>query len=192
MDLISIIIISIGLAMDCFAVSVSKGMCAKKIKWKYTLRMAFLFGLFQGIMPLISFLAGSGLADRIKSFDHWIAFFLLVFIGIKMLVEGLKPVAPDCKADKHPFKWKNLLLLSLATSIDALATGIILIPYPGYIEEAVIIIALTSFTFSITGMKLGIRFRNHLKFNFELAGGIILIVIGTKILIEHIWFIDCI
>jgi putative Mn2+ efflux pump MntP len=186
MDLLTIFLISVGLAMDCFAVSVSKGICARKFKWKYIFRIAFLFGLFQGIMPLISFAAGSGFSDIIKDYDHWIAFILLIIIGLKMIIEGLKPNSPDCKKEKHPFKWKSLLLLSLATSIDALATGIIFIPFPDQIWLVTGLIGFTSFLFAFAGVLIGLKFHKHMKFNVEILGGIILIGIGTKILIEHL------
>jgi len=110
MDILSIIIIGIGLAMDCFAVSISKGVCLKKIKFKKAFRMAFLFGLFQGIMPLISYFGGRTFADLISAFDHWIAFVLLGLIGVKMFIEGLNPIDPHCETASNPFKWKPLLL----------------------------------------------------------------------------------
>lgn len=174
-----------GLAMDCFAVSTSKGICTKKFKWKYTIRLAFLFGFFQASMPLITFFAGAGFTNIIKDYDHWIAFVLLSLIGIKMLVEGLKPINPDCKIDKHPYRWRNLLVLSLATSIDALATGVIFIPYPESIWNAVLAIGITSFLFSVSGVLLGYKLGRKLKFNMELLGGVFLIGIGLKILLEH-------
>lgn len=189
MNLSTIIIIGIGLAMDCFAVSTSKGICAKKFKWKYAFRMAFLFGFFQGIMPLISFYAGSAYASDIRAFDHWIAFVLLALIGAKMLYEGLtQPIDPDCRIVKHPFRWKTLITLAFATSIDALATGIIFITYPEFIWQAVGITGIISFIFSILGFWLGIKFRKGFKFNVEVLGGFILIGIGVKILIEHLYY----
>jgi len=186
MDLLNIFFISVGLAMDCFAVSVGKGICAKKFKWKYVFRIAFLFGLFQGVMPLISFFAGSGFSNIIKDYDHWIAFILLLIIGLKMLIEGFKPINPDCERDKHPFRWKNLIILSIATSIDALATGVIFIPFPQQIWLVTGLIGITSFLFSFAGVLIGLKFHRHMKFNVEILGGVILIGIGTKILVEHL------
>ncbi|MDO9152735.1 MAG: manganese efflux pump MntP family protein [Paludibacter sp.] len=186
MDFLSIIIIGIGLAMDCFAVSISKGMCIKKVKWKKVLRMAFLFGLFQAGMPLIGYFAGMSFAKLISSFDHWLAFILLGGIGVKMFIEGLKPIDPHCETKSNPFKWKTLLTLSFATSIDALATGIVFVPYPDKIWFAVLSIGLISFLFSIIGVYLGVNFRKKIKINVEILGGIILIGIGSKILIEHL------
>ena len=95
MDILSIIIIGTGLAMDCFAVSIAKGVCLKKIKVRKVLRMAFLFGLFQGLMPLAGYFAGSVFSRQISAYDHWIAFILLGIIGVKMLIEGLKPIDPE-------------------------------------------------------------------------------------------------
>mgnify|MGYP002413074929 CR=1 FL=1 len=187
MDFLSILIISIGLAMDCFAVSISKGICVGKFSFKNTLKMAFLFGFFQGIMPLIGFYAGKSFIHELSSFDHWVAFGLLGIIGGKMLIEGLKPIDPDCEITPDPFKLRLLISLAFATSIDALATGIIFIPFPDIILSAVLIIGIVSFLFTFLGMGIGIRFGKRFKFNVEILGGIILIGIGTKILLEHLF-----
>lgn len=187
MDIISIIIIGIGLAMDCFAVSVSKGICAKKFFFWHTLRMAFLFGLFQALMPMIGYLAGSSFAKQMMSFDHWLAFGLLTLIGGKMLYEGLKQHNPDC-ISPNPFKWASLLPLAFATSIDALATGIVFVPYPHLIWNAVVIIGLISFIFTFLGMYIGIHFGKRFHVKVEVIGAFILISIGLKILIEHLYY----
>lgn len=186
MDIISIIIIGIGLAMDCFAVSISKGVCLKKFKLKKAFRMAMLFGLFQGIMPFIGYFAGFSFAEQISDYDHWIAFVLLGGIGVKMFIEGLKPIDPQCEIKAEPFKWKVVFTLAIATSIDALATGIVFVPFPDKIAFAAIAIGLISFAFSIIGVYLGVHFRNRIKINAEFLGGIILIAIGLKILLEHL------
>lgn len=186
MDFLSIIIIGTGLAMDCFAVSIGKGMCLKKIKWKKAFRMAFLFGFFQAFMPLIGYFGGLSFAKFINTFDHWIAFILLGFIGIKMFIEGLKPIDPHCEVKSSPFKWKVLFTLSIATSIDALATGIVFVPYPDKIWVAISTIGSISLIFSIIGLNLGFHFKRKFKFNVEIIGGIILFGIGLKILIEHL------
>jgi len=186
MDILSIIIIGIGLAMDCFAVSISKGVCLKKFKLKKAFRMAMLFGLFQGLMPLIGYFAGFSFAKQIADYDHWLAFALLGGIGFKMFVEGLKPIDPHCEIKTDPFKWKLLFTLAFATSIDALATGIVFVPYPEKIVFAVTTIGLISFLFSMLGVYLGVHFRQKIKMNVELLGGIILVGIGAKILIEHL------
>lgn len=185
MDILSIIIIGIGLAMDCFAVSITKGICAKKFFFWHTLRMAGLFGLFQAIMPLIGYAAGVSFARQMMSFDHWLAFILLSLIGGKMLYEGFKPHDPDC-VTPNPFKWASLLPLALATSIDALATGIVFVPYHGIIWTAIAIIGLISFIFTFIGMYVGIHFGKRFHVKVEVIGGIILIGIGLKILLEHL------
>lgn len=149
--------------------------------------MAFLFGFFQGIMPLIGFYAGKSFIHELSSFDHWVAFGLLGIIGGKMLIEGLKPIDPDCEITPDPFKLRLLISLAFATSIDALATGIIFIPFPDIILSAVLIIGIVSFLFTFLGMGIGIRFGKRFKFNVEILGGIILIGIGTKILLEHLF-----
>lgn len=186
MDFISILIISIGLAMDCFAVSISKGICAGKFFLVNTFKMAILFGFFQGLMPLIGFYAGKTFIHELSSYDHWVAFALLGIIGGKMLIEGLKPVDPNCEITPNPFKFKTLISLAFATSIDALATGIVFVPFPDMIFYAVTIIGIVSFLFTFLGMAIGIHFGRRFKFNVEILGGIILIGIGTKILIEHL------
>lgn len=172
--------------MDCFAVAAAKGMCIHKFKWKYALRMSVLFGLFQALMPLISFLAGSTVSEVFTRYDHWIAFILLTLIGLKMMIEGRKNQLPECKEQKHPFRWKTLFIMAIATSIDAFAMGVIFIPYPEYIATAIVLIGITSFTFSLSGLLIGMKLKHKLRFNMEIIGGIILILLGIKILIEHL------
>jgi len=187
MDILSIIIIGIGLAMDCFAVSVTKGICAKKLFFWLTFRMALLFGFFQAAMPLIGYAAGTAFANEIISYDHWVAFILLLLIGGKMVYEGLKTPDPECITVSNPFKWASLLSLALATSIDALATGIVLVPFPELIWEAVFIIGIVSFIFTFIGMYIGVHFGKRFHIKVETIGGFILIGIGIKILIQHLY-----
>jgi putative Mn2+ efflux pump MntP len=186
MDVLSIIIIGIGLAMDCFAVSISKGIHAKEHYFWMTFRMAFLFVLFQALMPLIGYELGSGYAIYMKSIDHWIAFGLLTLIGGKMVVEGFKPTDADSEKAINPFAWVSLLSLALATSIDAFATGIVFVPFPGLIWKAVAIIGIVSFIFTFFGVFIGVHFGKRFHLKVEMIGGIILIGIGLKILIEHL------
>jgi len=184
MDLISIILIGIGLAMDCFAVSTTKGLCQGR--WcKEALLMAFLFGLFQGGMPLIGYYAGTLFANFFSRFAPWIALALLSFIGGKMVWESLRHDDKDDSCEVHHTTWTlgNLLMLAVATSIDALATGVIFIPVPESLWLGISIIAFTSFAFSIAGYLIGV-FAGKLKVNVELIGGLILIGIGLKIFIE--------
>lgn len=186
MDIFSIILIAVGLAMDCFAVSITKGITSPKGQWGNVLLMALLFGLFQGGMPLIGFFAGVAFTEQIARFDHWIALVLLGFIGGKMIWESLHENEEESELH-HDFTLKTLLLLAIATSIDALATGIIFVPTPAIIWQAVSIIALVSFVFSLVGYLIGVVCGKRFHFNVELLGGIILIAIGVKIFIEHMW-----
>jgi putative Mn2+ efflux pump MntP len=188
MDIFSIIIIGIGLAMDCFAVSIGKGICIRKFQFVNVFKMAFLFGLFQAVMPLIGYFAGRTFIHEMKSYNNWIAFVLLSLIGGKMIIEGLKPIDPNYEIASDPFEWKTLLMLAFATSIDALATGIVFVPFPSFIFSAVLIIGGISFVFTFIGFGIGIHFGKRFHFNVEIIGGLILIGIGLKILIEHLFF----
>lgn len=192
MDIFSIILLAIGLAMDCFAVSITKGICVKKFKFFYTLRMAILFGVFQALMPLIGFFIGSAFAEQIKYVDHWIALILLAFIGGRMIYQAVKgnDDEPENCSDTIPvhFQWKVLLPLAIATSIDALATGVVLVPFPEVIFKAVLIIGGVSFLLSFVGMFIGVCCGKRFNFKVEILGGIILIAIGLKIWIEHMFF----
>ncbi len=182
MDLLSIILIAIGLAMDCFAVSITQGITSAKGQWGKAFLMAFLFGLFQGGMPLIGFFAGVAFTEQIARFDHWIALGLLCFIGGKMIWESLHEEKQEKEAATT---WQRLIILAIATSIDALATGIIFVPTPEVLWVAVSVIALVSFLLSGIGYIIGIRCGKRFHFNVELLGGLILIAIGLKIFIEH-------
>lgn len=191
MDLFSIIIIGIGLAMDCFAVSISQGMCAEELKFKPALKMGLLFGIFQGLMPIIGFMIGKSFQSLIKDIDHWIAFVILSIIGIKMIYEsiaGKKEEEDKNICSPNRFKFSILLTLALATSIDALATGFIFVSFPSKIWVATSIIGAISFILTMIGVKFGHVFGKKLQLNFELLGGVILILIGVKILIEHLYF----
>ncbi len=186
MNFIDIILIGIGLAMDCFAVSVCYGLLAKKIQWKYLLRMAAFFGGFQALMPVIGWLAGLAFKDYIAQFDHWIAMALLGAIGLKMVIGALK------KKDDAPciqfHKLSVLLSLSIATSIDALIIGVGFAFLQVNIWIAIAIIGLISAAFTIFGSLLGKKYGKLLGSKAELIGGFVLIAIGIKILIEHLFF----
>lgn len=196
MDIFSIILIAIGLAMDCFAVSIAKGVvCGTKHpgetlfspshSWWGPLAMAVLFGLFQGGMPLIGYFAGTLFSSFFSRFAPWIALALLAFIGGKMIWESFHEEEEKSSADFLPVE---LLLLAVATSIDALATGVIFIPCPDILWFGVSIIAITSLFFSLMGYTIGRCFGTRFHFNVELLGGIILIAIGLKIWIEGLFF----
>ena len=193
MDFISIIFIAIALAMDCFAVATSTGISVRKFYPWNTLKMSLAFGIFQGGMSLIGYLAGISFADAISKYDHWVAFGLLLIIGGKMVIESFsdkkdenEEVGMNVDIAKR-FSWKTIILLAIATSIDALATGIIFVPFPDFIVKAIIVIGFASFLFALIGMLIGVTFGKRFNLNANLIGGLILIGIGTKILIEHLF-----
>lgn len=190
MSILDILLIAIGLAMDCLAVSVASGIILKKFQWKRVLRMALLFGMFQAIMPLLGWLSGVWFKSYMEAYDHWVSLIILTFLGIKMLREGAASEEEEELRGKsiHPTQWKNLLLLSLATSIDALATGIVFIPFSiQLLIIALSIIGFISFLFSIIGNYIGSHFGGKFNFRIEILGGIILIGIGLKIFATHMW-----
>ena len=181
MDLVSIILIAIGLAMDCFAVSIAQGLSSHGSVRPKPVLMALLFGLFQGGMPLIGYFAGCVFADFFRVYAPWIALALLLFIGGKMIWESLHEEEETKTAG---WTLKRLLVLAVATSIDALATGVIFIPVPESIWLGVSIIGLVSFLFAIGGFLIGKYIGKRFKLNVELIGGLILIGIGIKIWVE--------
>ncbi|MCK5147112.1 manganese efflux pump [bacterium] len=185
MDTISIILIAIGLSMDSFAVSVTNGLTIKDLTVKRVLIISFSFSIFQALMPLIGWLAGIGIEKYIKAFDHWIAFFLLSFIGVKMIYEGLRKneIAKDSE-----LKILTLMGQSFATSIDAFAIGISFALLDLSIVTPVLIIGLITFVVSLIGLQLGKYFGKRIGRSVEIFGGIVLIGIGFKILIEHLYF----
>lgn len=185
MDWISIILIAIGLAMDCFAVSIGKGLATAVEGGNRHLLgvsvMALLFGLFQGGMPLIGYCAGTMLTTFFSRFAPWIALVLLAFIGGKMIWESLHKKEEEVTADFSPL---TLLVLAVATSIDALVTGVIFIPCRQWLWMGISVIAATSFVFSVVGFVIGKEVGKKFHFNVELVGGMILVAIGIKICIE--------
>lgn len=190
MSILDVVVIAIGLAMDCFAVSVSQGMISKTFHQPRFILMAFLFGLFQGVMPLIGYYAGALFANFVNRFAPWIALALLSFLGGKMIIESLHEGNEESKQDsaKKIFAISQLLLLAVATSIDALVTGVIFIPVPEILWIGISIIGIVSFLFSIAGYSIGVVFEKRFKVNVELIGGIILVAIGLKIFIEGLFF----
>ena len=186
MSLIEIILIAIGLAMDCFAVATASSMALGRYDWAKMLRMALMFSLFQTAMPLIGYLAGVHFSATFIKIDHWVAFIILGLLGGKMIWSSLKKNKQD-ELKHSPFtSWGSLLLLSVATSIDALATGLIFVPYHHLIYKVLIVIAIVSFGMTILGCFIGVQFGKRFKLNVELIGGLILIGIGVNILFEHI------
>lgn len=185
-------LIAVGLAMDCFAVSIASGIIMKRILLRPMLTIAFFFGLFQALMPLLGWIAASTFSRQIESIDHWIAFAILVFLGGRMVKESFKE--DDCKHEFDPTRLKIVLALAVATSIDALAVGVSFaflgIKGLAGILSPVGVIGIVSFALSGVGLMFGIRFGCGIarKLRAERWGGIILIIIGTKILIEHLFF----
>jgi putative Mn2+ efflux pump MntP len=177
-----------SLAMDAFTVSISYGCHGKKIRWKHTLLIAGSFGLFQMLMPLAGWAAGELAAPLIRRFDHWIAFGLLTAIGIKMGWEFFLPGKEerDCEYGEFRLSLRRLLVLSVATSIDALAAGISLIPLGLEPVTSSAVIGLFTFGICLFGVRMGCSIQKRIGKTMDLAGGLILIAIGTKILVEHL------
>ena len=187
MGLFEIIFIGIGLAMDAFAVSVCKGLSLKKVSLKRSCTIAGYFGAFQAIMPTLGFMFGGAFQGLIINYDHWVAFILLAIIGIKMIKDAIADLNDDEKNDD--ISVKTMLILAIATSIDALAVGVTFSVFKIDILKAVSIIGIVTFVLSLIGVKIGKRFGDKLERKAEVFGGIILIIIGVKILIEHLGII---
>lgn len=189
MNFVELLIIAIGLSMDAFAVSIGKGLSLKKIKLSHALKVGLWFGGFQALMPLIGYILGSTFAEIVSTFDHWVAFVLLSLIGGNMIKESLENDSDndcDCnKKDKNGFGLTTMFTLAVATSIDALAIGVTFAFFKVAIFPAIITIGITTFLFSVAGLKIGHIFGCKYKSHAELFGGVILILIGLKILIEH-------
>jgi putative Mn2+ efflux pump MntP len=171
--------------MDAFAVSITLGLSVKKPKTKELLIPALYFGLFQALMPLIGYFAGINFANKIQSVDHWVAFVLLGFIGGKMIKDSFSK--DENKVKEKPFQFSTMLLLAVSTSIDALAVGITFAFFEINIFMAIIIIGLTTFCISTGGVKIGNIFGAKYKSKAEFIGGAILVILGLKILIEHLF-----
>lgn len=204
MDILSIVLIAIGLAMDAFAVSVTNGIIIKDLKISHALKIALYFGVFQALMPLAGWLAGSQFKDYIISIDHWIAFGLLTFIGGKMIREAFNEVDEEAKTTEgmcevavstqgtvceNPLRMGRLLILAVATSIDALAVGVSFAFLRVSIVWSAVIIGLITFAICFAGVYIGNKFGGLLKKKAEIIGGLILICIGLKILLEHMGII---
>lgn len=190
MSLFDILLLSVALAMDCFTISIVSGLILGRKEWATILRLSFLFGLFQAAMPFFGWLATSHFSQYIEAYDHWIAFAMLAFLGGKMIIESFKPEAHKVF---NPRRLRTQLLLAVATSIDALAVGISL-AMTGYttilsLAEPLFWIGVGSFVFGVVGHLLGLRFGNMVRRRLrpELIGGLILLFIGIKILLVHLY-----
>lgn len=192
MDIITLLSISLGLSMDAFAVSLSNGTFLKKASPLQTIKIAGMFGLFQGLMPIIGYLVASLFAAQIVAIDHWIAFALLLFIGGKMIWETLHEGCDD-EPIGNPTGWRTLLLMAVATSIDAMAVGVtmamtrteLLAPWYGFLLCSAVIAVIT-FVCCTAGVQLGCKTGSCWGKRAEIAGGVVLILIGIKILLEHL------
>lgn len=183
MNIIEILIIAVGVSMDAFAVAICKGLSVREINWKQALCVALWFGGFQALMPVAGYYLGVGFADIVSAVDHWIAFVLLTVIGGNMLKESFSKEALRIDAD---FSARTMFAMAVATSIDALAIGVSLAFLRVNIWESVSIIGVTTALFSAVGLYIGNAFGSRYKSKAEFSGGIILILMGVKILVEHL------
>ena len=181
MSIWEILLLGVGLSMDAFAVSICKGLSVKKVKWQHLLCVGAYFGIFQALMPTIGYFLGSTFEQYITAFDHWVAFVLLAAIGANMIKESFSKEESETNSS---FAFKTMLLMALATSIDALAVGVTFALEGTDIALAACLIGLTTFTLSPIGLLVGHRFGLRYKSKAELVGGLVLIGIGLKILLE--------
>jgi putative Mn2+ efflux pump MntP len=193
MGILEMFVIGIGLAMDAFAVSICKGLGTVKLKIKHMIIAGLWFGGFQALMPAIGYFIGSAFSGFVKSIDHWVAFILLSIIGANMLKEAYDKddEAEDnccCQEKKEDYGFRTMIILAIATSIDALAVGVTMAFLETNIVYALFIIGITTFIIAAIGIKIGNIFGSKYMSKAEFAGGIILILIGVKILIEHLFF----
>lgn len=197
MTFLDILLLAVALAMDCFTVSIVSGVLLRRLRWATVLRMSFLFGFFQAAMPFLGWLLTSRFSRYIESFDHWVAFGLLMFLGVRMLLPEKKEAADSDseatpKPRNNPARLTTQLTMAVATSIDALAVGISFacMDYRSIssLTLPLVVIGVVSFLFGVAGNLLGLRFGEPLRRRLrpELAGGVILILIGIKILLSHL------
>lgn len=182
MGFFSLFLLAVGLSMDAFAVSICKGLTMKRMNYGNAVKAGLFFGIFQAVMPLIGFFLGFRFQAFITEIDHWIAFILLFLIGGNMIREAFG----EKEQQNDSFDFRTMLVLAVATSIDALAVGITFAFLNTKIVPAVILIGCTTFLFSFSGVKIGNAFGSRYEKKAELAGGVILILIAFKILLEHL------
>ena len=188
MSFVELLLFGIGLSMDAFAVSICKGLSVRKLRPKHAITVGLWFGGFQALMPLIGYLLGKQFEWLITSIDHWIAFILLGFIGGKMILEAVKEWNEEdiVEVKDQPLDHRNMFVLAVATSIDALAVGITFAFLNTPILEAITIIGIMTMIISIVGVVIGNYFGGKYKHKAELVGGIILVLLGVRILIQHL------
>lgn len=185
MSTIEIVLVGVSLAMDAFAVSMCKGLSMPKINYKHALIIALFFGVFQAVMPLIGWLLGSAFEKYITTFDHWIAFALLLILGTKALVDAIKDKDDD-KNEEYKLDFKELTVLAIATSIDALAVGVTFAFLQVSLALSVSLIGVITFVLCLIGVMIGNKFGSKWKKPASIAGGVVLILMGVKILLEHL------
>lgn len=191
MGFIELFLIGVGLSMDAFAVSICQGLSMTKIRWGHALTVGVYFGGFQALMPLIGWMLGSQFAGRIQQYDHWVAFVLLVIIGGNMIREALSDEEDEAEDEAvgAGLDHKKLFLMAVATSIDALAVGVTFAFLDTAILPAIGIIGTTTFCISVAGVAVGCWFGARYKKRAEITGGAILMLLGVKILLEHLGII---
>ena len=187
MTFVELFLIAVGLSMDAFSVSICKGLTTKKFSWRMALVCGLWFGFFQALMPIIGYFLGAQFQEMIEAYDHWIAFGLLFLIGANMIREAVWGKEEE---QDGSLGFKTMLLLAIATSIDALAVGVSFACIQVKIWSSVIIIGITTFLFSVLGVKIGNVFGSKYEKSASIVGGIILILIGLKILLEHLGVIS--
>ncbi len=180
MNILDLILIAIGLSMDAFAVSICKGLSLRNVKWHHMIIVGLWFGGFQALMPSIGYILGSFFIELIDAYDHWVTFILLSAIGLNMIKES-REASGSCNPSLQPY---TMLMLAIATSIDALAVGVTFAFMNIQVIPSVTIIGVTTFLLSAIGIRAGGLFGNHYKSKAELVGGIVLILIGLKILLQ--------
>ena len=185
MDIISLLAISVALSMDAFSVSICKGLATKQFSFKTALLCGLWFGGFQALMPLIGYFLGAQFEHLITAFDHWIAFGLLLLIGVNMIREALSDDDEEEESSSCDCGFKTMLMMAIATSIDALAVGVSFAFLKVNIWFSVMIIGITTFLFSFVGVRIGNIFGSRYSKIAEITGGVILIILGVKILLEH-------
>ena len=187
MTFVELLLIAIGLSMDAFSVSICKGLTTKKFSWRMALICGLWFGFFQALMPIIGYYLGAQFQELIEAYDHWIAFGLLFLIGANMIREAVWGKEEE---QDSSLGFKTMFLLAIATSIDALAVGVSFACIQVKLWSSVLIIGITTFLFSVLGVKIGNVFGSKYEKSASIVGGIILILIGLKILLEHLGVIS--
>lgn len=188
MDFITLLLIAVGLAMDAFSVAITDGIILKNIRLRYAFKIGLFFGIFQFGMLFIGDTLGGTFSSYISACDHWIAFFLLLFIGGKMFYDAIWGKDEELEEEKNPLGAKTLTVLAIATSIDALAVGVSFAAMNVDIITASSVVGLVAFVFSFAGVYIGAKFGNIFGNKSEIIGGLVLMGIGVKILIKHLFF----